>query len=104
MRKSFAKSWCKKGLCSFCGYCGLDLQDFTHLYISSKEETLFCVITVIKRSISPKKRVVPSLEGKKGWVYNNDVITTGSTIGECGKVLLKAGANKVYTASVAIAD
>lgn len=34
----------------------------------------------------------------------DDVITTGSTIGECGKVLLSAGANKVYAASVAIAD
>jgi ComF family protein len=34
----------------------------------------------------------------------DDVITTGSTIGECGKILLSAGANKVYAASVAIAD
>ncbi len=34
----------------------------------------------------------------------DDVITTGSTIGECGKVLIKAGANKVYAISVAIAD
>ena len=39
-----------------------------------------------------------------GWVYNNDVITTGSTIGECGKILLKAGTNKVYAVSVAIVD
>ena len=34
----------------------------------------------------------------------DDVITTGSTIGECGRVLLKVGANKVYAVSVAIAD
>ena len=34
----------------------------------------------------------------------DDVITTGSTIGECGRVLLNAGANKVYAVSVAIAD
>ena len=34
----------------------------------------------------------------------DDVITTGSTISECGKVLLEAGANKIYAASVAIAD
>lgn len=34
----------------------------------------------------------------------DDVITTGSTVLECGKVLLNAGANKVYAVSVAIAD
>jgi len=34
----------------------------------------------------------------------DDVITTGATISECGKVLLDAGANQVYAASVAIAD
>ncbi len=34
----------------------------------------------------------------------DDVITTGSTIQETGKVLLEAGANKIYAASAAIAD
>ncbi len=34
----------------------------------------------------------------------DDVITTGSTIIECGKVLLAAGAGSVYAASAAIAD
>lgn len=34
----------------------------------------------------------------------DDVITTGATIRECGRVLLDAGAGKVYAASVAIAD
>ncbi len=34
----------------------------------------------------------------------DDVITTGATIRECGKVLLDAGAGKIYAASVAIAD
>ncbi len=34
----------------------------------------------------------------------DDVITTGATISECGKVLLNSGAKKVYAASVAIAD
>jgi ComF family protein len=34
----------------------------------------------------------------------DDVITTGATISECGKILLEAGASKVYAASVAIAD
>jgi ComF family protein len=34
----------------------------------------------------------------------DDVITTGATISECGKILLEAGANKIYAASIAIAD
>lgn len=34
----------------------------------------------------------------------DDVITTGATICECGRVLLNAGAGKIYAASVAIAD
>jgi len=34
----------------------------------------------------------------------DDVITTGATISECGKILLEAGASKVYAASIAIAD
>lgn len=34
----------------------------------------------------------------------DDVITTGSTIQEIGKVLLNAGANKIFAASAAIAD
>jgi len=34
----------------------------------------------------------------------DDVITTGATITECGEVLLKNGAAKVYALSVAIAD
>jgi len=32
----------------------------------------------------------------------DDVITTGATISECGKVLLKAGTAKIYAVSVAI--
>jgi predicted amidophosphoribosyltransferase len=34
----------------------------------------------------------------------DDVITTGATIRECGKVLLNAGANKIYACSAAIAE
>jgi ComF family protein len=34
----------------------------------------------------------------------DDVITTGATISECGKVLLEAGATKIYAVSIAIAD
>lgn len=34
----------------------------------------------------------------------DDVITTGATISECGKILLEAGAKQIYAASIAIAD
>jgi len=34
----------------------------------------------------------------------DDVITTGATISECGRILLEASANKIYAASIAIAD
>jgi ComF family protein len=34
----------------------------------------------------------------------DDVITTGATISECGRVLLEKGAGKIYAVSIAIAD
>lgn len=34
----------------------------------------------------------------------DDVITTGSTIRECGRTLMSAGAGKIYAVSVAVAD
>ena len=47
----------------------------------------------------PKKR----LKGESVLIID-DVITTGSTVKECGRILMDAGAGSVYAASVAIAD
>jgi ComF family protein len=41
---------------------------------------------------------------EKNILLIDDVITTGATISECGKILLDSGAASVYAASVAIAD
>jgi predicted amidophosphoribosyltransferase len=34
----------------------------------------------------------------------NDIITTGSTISECGRILKQHGAAKVFAASVGLAE
>jgi len=43
------------------------------------------------------------IEGKT-FLLVDDVITTGATISECGRVLLNAGAMRVYACSVAVAE
>lgn len=53
----------------------------------------------IRDSFSSRKK----LNGQNILIVD-DIITTGSTIRECGKVLLNAGADKIFAASVAIAD
>lgn len=40
----------------------------------------------------------------KNVIIVDDVITTGSTVGECGKIIYDAGAANVYALSVALAD
>jgi competence protein ComFC len=50
-----------------------------------------------------KVRNCVGLKGKNILLVD-DVITTGSTISECGRVLLENRANKIFAASVAIAD
>ncbi len=44
-----------------------------------------------------------NIEGKKILLLD-DVITTGATIAECGRILLNNGAEKIFAASVAIAN
>jgi predicted amidophosphoribosyltransferase len=34
----------------------------------------------------------------------DDIITTGATIQECGRVLVKGGAKTIYACSIAVAD
>ncbi|MGA7837397.1 MAG: ComF family protein [Ignavibacteriaceae bacterium] len=66
----------------------------TKLSLSEREEN-------VKNAF--KKRRHANVEGKNIFLID-DVITTGATINECGKTLLKSGANKVFAGSVALAD
>jgi len=50
-----------------------------------------------------KVRKTENVKGKNILLVD-DVMTTGATINECGKVLLEEGANRIYASTVALAD
>ena len=50
-----------------------------------------------------KVRKTENVKGKNVLLVD-DVMTTGATINECGRVLLEAGANRIYASTVALAD
>ena len=64
----------------------------TTMNISEREDN-------IRGAFVPGKR----LSGENLLIVD-DVITTGSTVKECGRILMKAGAGSIYAASIAIAD
>lgn len=69
-------------------------QSQTLLNLKEREENMKDAFIIKKNN---------KIEGKN-FLLVDDVITTGATITECGKVLKNAGANKVYATSIAIAD
>jgi ComF family protein len=66
----------------------------TNLTLKEREENISNAFQV------KHKRLI---EGKT-FLLVDDIITTGATIRECGKVLIEGGAARVYACSVAIAE
>ncbi len=69
-------------------------QSQTTMNISERKENVSGAFTIRHHEKIAKKNIL----------LIDDIITTGSTINECAKVLLDNGAAKVYAASIAIAD
>lgn len=66
----------------------------TSMNLIEREENIYDAFKVINlKSIKDKNILLV-----------DDVITTGATISECGRVLIEAGVKKIYAASVAVAD
>lgn len=66
----------------------------THLSALERQQNVKDAFKVVNKKL---------IEGKNILLVD-DVITTGSTISECAKVLLREGAKKIFAASVAIAE
>ena len=66
----------------------------TQFSLSERKENISNAFKVMRKK---------SINGKN-IILVDDVITTGATTSECAKVLLNAGANKIYVVSVALAD
>lgn len=69
-------------------------QSQTTMNIIERKENISGAFKVKKQTMIKDKTIL----------LIDDVITTGATISECGEILLRARAKKVYAASVAIAD
>ena len=69
-------------------------QSQTTMNLKERQENISGAFTIKSKN---------KLSGKNVLLID-DVITTGATISECGKILLEYGANKVYAASAAIAN
>jgi ComF family protein len=66
----------------------------TTMNLNEREENISGAFKIINQKTISGKNIL----------LLDDVITTGATISECGKMLLESGANKIYAASIAIAD
>lgn len=59
---------------------------------------------MIKGSLNSLFLILSKIIENKNFLIVDDVITTGATVRECGKVLLGYGASNVYACSAVIAE
>ena len=69
-------------------------QSQTELNLEERKVNVFGAFSVKNKS----------LIRNKNFLIVDDVITTGATISECGKVLIENGASKIYALSIALAS